>query len=311
MVNIYLSSTGQFYGRGIPEMLKDVQNISNEEVNQRLDAKAITLNPRFAVIEKSVLDPRDFEGGAGSVIRMRPQGGITDINNLFQRIDMGTIDRAAFIEPQEWERWAQERTSVNRITLGTSGQMRDTNQTLGGMELNRSASSDKFTFLGMLSENDFQYEVCRAYWKLIYQNYTPEDVALAIGEERARTFVPMTPEQVENGYQFYPVGVYSMENKALRQARLGDIRRQFLGAPWVDDLAFFEAELQNADEDPQKFKVQEAEAMQIMGKAQQMAAGMAQQVLSQRGAGVPQSSPQMPQESPVSVNGGSMSNVQP
>lgn len=273
----YFPVKGQFYAMGIPEMLKDVQSVTNESINQRLDNAIVSLLNVYAVIEKAVVDPKDFTLGPGSVLRMKAQEGIADIEKLFKRVDMGTLDRAAFIEPQEWERAAQERTSVNRQTLGTSDQVKDSNQTLGGQQLLLQATGDKMAYLGMLSECGFQYDVTHAFYKLIYQNYNPEDVALALGPERAARFIPMSPEQVENSYQYMTMGIFQMENKAQRQARLAAIREQFVGAPWMNDIAFFDAELITADEDPIKFRIPEAEAVQIMAKAEQMAVGMVEQ----------------------------------
>lgn len=280
----YFTVPGQFYGRGIPEMLKDVQDVSTETVCQRLDNGAISLNTMFAVIEKYVADPKDFVAGPGRVLRLKlPAGSASiDIRNVLMKLDMGQLDKAAFIEPQEWERAAQERTSINRVTMGTAGQVKDANETLGGMEMLRAASGDKMAYIGMLSEFDFQYEIFRAFWKLIYANYTQEDIAQAIGPERAQTVILMSPEQIESNYQYIPMGIFTMENKAQRQARLAAVREQYVGSPWLNDLAFFEAQLQSLDEDADMFKVPEAEAIQIQAKAQMMANGMVQQALMQK-----------------------------
>ena len=274
----YLPVALRFYARGIPEMLKDVQSVTNETINQRLDNGALTLKNFFAVIEKAVVDPKDFNIGNGSAIRFKAQDGISDVDQLFKKVDLGGMDRAAFIESQEWERAAQERTSINRQTLGTQGQVRDSNQTLGGQQLLLQATGEKLAFIGMLSEFDFQYDITRAYWKLIYQNYQPEDVAMAIGPERAATFIPMSPEQVENAYQYYPMGIFTQENKAQRQARLAQWDQQFGMMPWADRLQVARAELQSMDEEPEKFIIPEADAVQIIGKAQEMAQGMVQQL---------------------------------
>lgn len=271
----YMPISGSFYGRGIPEMLKDVQLVSSETINQRLDSGSIGLMQKFAVIEKALVDPKDLEENRNVVRLKQPTGiNITDVNQVFTRIDMGAPDRTSFVEPQEWERIAQERTSINRQTLGTAGQVKDANQTLGGQQLLLQATGDKMAFLGMLSEYDFQYEVTRAYWKLIYANYTLDDVSIAIGPERAQSFQFMSPEEVENSYQYYVMGIFTMENKAQRQARLAAIDAQFGAMPYFNRLEILKAELISADEDPNKFIVGEADAIQIQMKAEQMAQQM-------------------------------------
>ena len=277
----YMPVPGQFYGMGIPEMLKDVQLIVNETVCQRLDTGSIALSQKFAVIEKALFDPKDIDENRNT-IRLKNPSGINDIRQMMMRLDMGNVPTDAFIEPQEWERWAQERTSITRTTLGTAGQVKDANQTLGGMEMLKAASGDKMAYIGMLSEFDFQYEVNRAYWKNIYQNYNQEDVALAIGVERAQTFEFLTPEQVENAYQYIPTGIYTMENKAMRQARLAQWDQQFGMMPWANRLELARIELQAMDEDPDRLIVPEADAMQIVVKAEEMAQGMASQMIAQK-----------------------------
>lgn len=278
----YKTVAGQFYGRGIPERLKDVQLICNEEVNQRLDAKAIKLNPMFAVIEKAVVNTDDFVSKAGGTIRLNANafgGQPFSVNDAFREIEMGTIDRAAFIEPQEWERWAQEVTGANRTTLASRGPGGDANETLGGMRLLRDQAGEKLAYLGLVEEVSFFYDIYRAIWRLIYQNLTPEYVLQALGPEKAKTFIPLSPEEVENGYQYLPQGAYTMQSKGQRAMALGAIRQQYQGIPWLNDMAFFDKQLSSVDEDPGVYKVPEGEAAQIMQKAQQMAEPMAKKML--------------------------------
>lgn len=280
----YFPVAGQFYGRGIPEMLKDVQLVSSETINQRLDSGSVGLTQRFAVLEKSLVDSKDLEDGRKAVRLKAPNGVIiNDIKQVIGRLDMGGPDSSAFIEPQEWERVAQERTSITRATLGTSGQVKDANQTLGGQEMLKEASGDKLAFIGMLSEAGFIRRVTRIYLRLIYQNYTPEDYAEVLGPEAAMTFIPMIPEQAEAMYRFIPQGIYTMENKAMRQARLAQIDAQFGMMPYFNRLAILQTELQAADEDPAQFILGDAEAIQIMVKAKEMS--MAQQAQAEQEQG--------------------------
>lgn len=281
----YIPVALQFYGRGVPEMLKDVQLVSNEEVNQRLDAKSLTINPMSAVIEKAVLYPdKDLVSKPGGYVRLNANtfgGQPFSTDSVLRKMEMGDLPQAAFIEAQEWERWAKERTSANSATLASRGPGSDANETLGGMELLRDQANSKFAYIGMLMEFDFLYQVFRAYWKRIYENLDPQILVQALGEQRAATFQLMSPEQIDSDYQYIPQGIYEMENKLQRQAVLASIRQQFAGAPWLNDLAFFKKELQSANEDPSLYTFPEAEAVQIQFKAQLMAQQMAPQMAQQ------------------------------
>lgn len=275
----YMPVAGQSYGRGIPEMLKDAQLVASETVNQRLDAGSIGLMQKFAIIESALVDPKDVDENR-NVIRFKLPKGVDQANlsNFFQRIDMGGPDRTAFVEPQEWERIAQERTSVTRATLGTANQVNDSNRTLGGQEIQQGVTQDKMAFLAKLSEFGFQKRLSHRIWALIYQNYNPEDYVMALGPEKAAQLILMSPEQVAQNYRLIPKGVFEMENKARRQAQKVALQQQFGMMPWFNTLGNAKSQIADLGEDEDTYILPEADALQIASKAQEMAVGMAQQM---------------------------------
>lgn len=278
----YMPVAGQFYSRGIPEMLKDVQMIATETVCQRLDAGSIMLDPMFAIFSKFVEDPKDLEQSrAGGFVRLKvPVGSnIEDVGKVFARIDKGNIDRAAFVEPQEWERYGQQRTSITETQLGTEDN-RDT--TLGAQQIQQGVTGTKLTYLGMLSEYGFQEELTHAIVALIYKNYGPEDYMMALGPEKASQMEVMTPEQVALNFRIVPKGIFEMEKKGQRQAQIAALTQQFGMAPWFNVLGAAKAQIAAVDQDESIFILPEADAIQITTKAQQMAQGMAQQLVDQR-----------------------------
>lgn len=257
----YFPKNGAFYKRGVAEMLIDIQRIVNEVVNQRLDGGAILLNRSFGVIEQALTNPKqDLKQKPGQFIRFKqsalPQG---DIRGGLMELPMSdTPVRAGFSEVNEAERWAQERTSANRVTLGTAGLVRDANQTLGGQEILKESAGDKFSYIGLLMELSFLQNLFFQVWKITYANITPEDVENAIGPERAQKFILLSPEEIQRDYVYKPLGVFTMDNRGRRQAQVQSIREQFKGAPWIDDEAFFRKICQLADEDPDTFTLDES-----------------------------------------------------
>lgn len=249
----YIPVSGQFYGRGIPEALQDLQDVTNEGVNQRIDANARLINPKFAVVEKGLVDPRDIEDPYAA-IRLNDTY-VKDVRQAFAQVDFKPLDRAAYIDPQEMERYAQERTGANRVTIGTAGQVKDANQTLGGMELLKQAAGERFAFIGMLMEFSFMQSVFRAYWKQIYSHIDLEDIARVLGPERMMTFQLLSPEQIEQDLIFHPQGVFTQENKAMLQARISAIRQGYGMMPWFDHMAAFNKESQAADIAPDELKL--------------------------------------------------------
>lgn len=260
----YFPKNGSFYKRGVAEMLIDLQRITNEIVNQRLDSGSILLNRSFGVIEQALTNPKqDLKQKPGQFIRFKqsalPQG---DIRGGLMELSMNdTPVRAGFSEVNEAERWAQERTSANRVTMGTQGLVKDNNKTLGGQEIAREAAGDKFSYIGLMMELAFLQDLFLQVWKITYAHITPEDVENAIGPERAAKFILISPEEIQRDYVYKPLGVFTVDNKFKRQSALQAIRDQFKGMPIVNDEKFFDKIMQLADEDPDSFKYDESEIL--------------------------------------------------
>lgn len=278
----YMHVNGRFYARGIPEMIRHSQAVVNEVVNQRLDEGNLALNEKYGVIEKAILNPKELEeGGPGLIVRIdnRPLGPNGDVRQAIFPLGRPDVKRnAGFSEVYEWERIAQERTSANRVTLGTVGQVRDSNQTLGGQVLLKQQAGEKFAYIAMAQEFSFMAEVFSTFWKLIYRNLSPQDVIDAIGEERSSRFVPRSPEELQHSFRLEPQGIFEMENRAVLQAQLQSILAQFAAAPWVDHMAFFDQMAKNVNLDPDSLKIPQAEAADMVARAQMIANG----ILAQR-----------------------------
>lgn len=260
----YIPVAGQFYDRGVPEILKDIQDVISETVNQRIDNVALCLNKMFAVIEKALVDSRDLVSKPGQGIRLNAKalGPNGDVRNAILPLDFGDVTKSSYSDVLEFERYAQERTSANRVTLGTAGLVNDANQTLGGQELLKQAAGEKFAWIGMVMEFGALKKIFRKYWSLIYSNYQPQDVLVALGPERAMMFKMMSPEDVDMGYRYEPQGIFEMENKAVAQAMLQSVRQQFAGLPWIDDMAFFDKIVKKGGEDPTTLKLSPKEMQQ-------------------------------------------------
>lgn len=281
----YFPVNGRFYARGIPEMLRNPQQIVNEVVCQRLDEGNLALQEGVAVFEKALVNPEDLlSGGPGMVLRIDKKaiGPNGDVRNAIFPLGRPDVKiNAGFTEVHEWERMAEGRTSANRVVVGNADRYQGANRTLGGQQLLKQTAGEKFAYIAMLQEFTWLKRILRAYWELIYSNAKAEDIVAALGMERAQTFQLMTPEEIELSYKYEPKGIFEREAKATLQARLAALHEQFKGAPWIDNLAFFDQEAKSFNLDPARLKVPQAEAMEIQAKAQMMAEPMAKQMVAQ------------------------------
>lgn len=267
----YFPKNGDAYGLGVPEMLETPQAVINEIVNQRLDNGAQSLNHHFAVIEKALVNPKqDLKSSSGMVLRLDSKyvpSGVAA--NAIAEIPISDIpSKAGFSEVNEWERFAQDRTSNNRIMQGSTGSaVTNGTKTLGEQQLLMEAAGAKFSYVGLMMELAFSQDFFHGIWKTVYANIDPQDIEDSIGPERAQSFILITPEEIMRDYIYKPLGVFTMENKNMRQTRLIQIRKEFIGAPWIDDEKFYDAICRTADEDGDMFKKTDNQIMQDQASA--------------------------------------------
>ncbi len=250
----FMPVADRFYGRGISEMLEDYQEIINETVNQRNDNIALVLNRMFGIIERAIVDPADLVSKPGGIIKLDGKL-VKNVNEAIMPIEFPDITTSAYKEVQELERYAQERTSANRVTLGTNGLVGDQNRTATGLEILRQSAGEKFAYVGMMMEFSYLSQIFRAFWKNLYANLQPDDIIDALGPERAKTFKLLTPEQIEKDYIYEPQGIFTMENRTLTAQRLQGIYSQFVQEPWLDQMAFFDKECKASSLDPDTLKL--------------------------------------------------------
>jgi hypothetical protein len=250
--------TGEPYGKGVIEMILDEQDEINELRNLRVDNVNMIMNKMMAVFEKAIVNRKDFISQPGGVVRLKDQvfaNGEPDIRKVITPIEFPDVAQSSFRETMEIERQIQERTGASRVTLGSSSQVRDTNQTLGGMELLKQMLNERIAAYGMTIEQEFLIEAARRTYALIYQNLNPMDMKPILGEApvqigmiqpppppppppgmppmpqappiphmipRYLAFVFVPPEVVDSSYRFKPMGIFSMENKIVKSAQVMD-----------------------------------------------------------------------------------------
>lgn len=231
--------TGEPYGKGIIEMILDEQDEINELRNLRVDNVNMIMNKMMAVFEKAIVNRKDFISQPGGVIRLKDQVS-DDIRKVITPLEFPDVSQSSFRETMEIERQIQERTGASRVTMGSSSMVRDTNQTLGGMELLKQMFNERVAAYGMLIESEFLIESAERTYSLIYQYLGPEDMKTILGTNpvpiadnpmnpmqpitvpRFMAWASVPPEMVKTSYRFKPMGIFSMENKIVKSAQVMD-----------------------------------------------------------------------------------------
>ncbi len=251
--------TGETYGKGIPEILFDDQDEINESGNLGIDNMNLVLNKMIVINESALVNPeQDLVSKPGGEIRLKNQ--IDDVRKAVMPLEFPDLAHSFFEHRFNIERMVQEKTGANRVTLGSSGIVKDSNQTLGGMELLKQMFNERIAAQGMVMEDDFIIRAAERIYGLIYQNLQPEDLKQILGEEpieigtmpsppppppppgmpplpqlppqplmvpRYMAFAFVPPEIVANSYKFKPMGIFSLENKVVKSAQFMDWYKTF------------------------------------------------------------------------------------
>lgn len=248
--------TGETYDKGVCEMIGDDQDYANEIVNQRLDNVNLILNKGIAVIESALVNSEtDTKVTPGWILRLKQT--MDDVRKTFVPIDFPDVTQSAYRETLEIERRVQETTGANRVTLGSSGLVKDTNQTLGGMELLKQMFNERVAAYGLVIESDYLLKAACKIYGLIYQELNQQEMRYILGEDpvtigaqinpmtgqpvvtqvpRYLAFAFVPPEELNRSYQFKAMGVFSMENKVVKSAQVMDLIKMSMGDPRFDRI---------------------------------------------------------------------------
>jgi hypothetical protein len=253
--------TGQTYGMGVCDLIGDDQPLSNEIISSRIDNLNLILHKGVAVVENGLVNAdEDMVVKPGWVLRFKQM--VDDVRKFFVPIEFQDVTASAYRENIEVGLRVQEKTGANKVTLGTSSQVTDTNQTLGGMELLKQMFNERIAALGMVIESSFLVVSAKKTYGCIYQRFAsdPEGLRYILGDDlvtigelpnpmgpdfppvphqvpRYLAFAFVPPEVVNNAYIYKPMGIFSMENKIVKSAQVMDMIKLNMGNPGFDTQA--------------------------------------------------------------------------
>jgi len=254
IVKVDYIRTGEPYGKGVIELILDEQDEINEIRNQRVDNVNLIMNKMIAVFEKAIVNRKDLNSQPGGIVRIKDQVS-DDIRKVLTPLEFPDVSSSAYKETMEIERQIRDRTGANTVASASAVGPKDSNQTLGGMELMKQMFNERLAAYGMIIESQFLTEACERIYSLIYGNLQPEDMKAILGDTpvqigmlqpppppppmpgqmplppappiphmvpRYLAFVFVPPEMVAESYRFRPMGIFSMENKIVKSAQVMD-----------------------------------------------------------------------------------------
>ena len=115
--------------------------------------------------------------------------------------------------------------------MGTTGAVRDSNQTLGGQELNKQAAFERFTFYAYIIGCTANVKTAKKLMELSYLYRTPDSLKRILGEQpieilpgevvaKYMAYNQLPPHELELDYDFIFTDVFKAENKSQKMSGL-------------------------------------------------------------------------------------------
>lgn len=212
---------GATYGKGLGEILEGIQEEMNEIHNQRLDNHNLIMNKMLAILEDAIVDPDELVSQPGGIIRIQMRADDKDIKKAIMPIDFPDLGISSYRETQELSAEAQDVSSVTKLTLGTTG--KELNQTLGGMELLRQSSNDRFLIYSYLMARKTIIPIAEKTLQLVYQYRSKESIKRILGNApieympglivaKYKLWKDLPPHELLQNYDIVPADVFGDEN---------------------------------------------------------------------------------------------------
>lgn len=229
----YIRIPGVWWGIGPAELMIGLQIEKNEMVNTGSDQTNLSLNKIIAVIKDKV-NKDDWQ-------RLKSQPGglwlfenIQRVEDAFKVIEFPDIGRDWYMKINMIDQAIQETTAANKSTVGAGGgEDQAGGSTFRGQLLNKQTSSERFMMYARTLESLGIADIYKKMYQRIYQFKSYESVAAVIGQERAKKFEFIPPEQLETAASLVPLGVMTMETKGVKLAQMGEWVKLFGTQPWA------------------------------------------------------------------------------
>jgi hypothetical protein len=295
--DVYIRVPGQFDGVGALELMIGLQIEVNEGVNCRQDEINLKLNSPTAVLKDAVAegDWNNLVNGPGALWGF---SNVDDIRKAFQKIELDGNLTDSWRSTQMIMQEIQEVTAAVKATVGAGGADDEAGGgTFRGQLLNKQVASERFIMYARTSEIMGLAQAYRKMYQRIYQFKSYEEVSAILGDERAKRFEFVAPEQLEKMAKLVPMGVTNMENKGVKLAQMAEQFKMFSGQPWFKPVEHARRMMVVGGDDPDMSIMSDEELAQYNEMKRQLI-GQAQM-----GPGGPQDGPPNgPPSSPVAGN---------
>lgn len=231
----YMSIPGDWDGIGPAELIIHLQIEKNELVNTALDNVNIMLNKISAVLKDKV--PKDcwdrLVSKPGAIWLFE---NTDDVRRVMMPIEFNNLLRDIYMAINMVDAAIQEVTGAVKATIGSGGGADEAGGgTFRGQLMNKQVATEKFMLYARTLESSSLCEMWRKLYQRIYQYKSYESVEKVLGQSRFSKFEYIPPEELDAVADLVPLGVMTMETKAVKVAQMAEFGKQYQGRPWFKE----------------------------------------------------------------------------
>ena len=221
----YVPLTNEFYGIGIPEIVKDLQDELNTTRNMRIDYNAMCLRRMWKIRRGCGLTPNDLIWKQGGVLQVDDMDDILEIN-------VQPLPASAFSNEDVIKQDMRDATGVHDIILGLA-QADETATTTMTKDNN---ASIRFKFFIEAVVDDMLLPIVTKMLSMDTEFLDQARIIRLIDDAgQAGELLAILPEELGNDYDFYYVGssVEPMANKELNKNKMIEAYQLAMANPVV------------------------------------------------------------------------------
>jgi len=228
----YVKIPTDWWGIGPAEMMLWLQIEKNELVNTALDNVNIILNKVIAILKDKV------PTNTWDRLKSEPGGmwlfeNTDDIRKVMMPVEFGNLLKDIYMMIEMVDNAIQEVTGAVKATIGVGGAQEEAGGgTFRGQLMNKQIATDRFMLYARTLEGGGMLDCFRKFYQRIYQYKTYESVSKILGKEAFKDFEFIPPEELDEVSNLTPMGVLSLENRAVKPGMMLNFDKAFANEPW-------------------------------------------------------------------------------
>lgn len=193
------------FNRGIPEIIRPIQNTMDWLLNTHFYNVRASLNNQFIIDPSKVIVTDAEDGGPGFIYRLRPEAYGSDIKSFFHQVPVQDVTMQHMVDMQNMFGIGEKVMGINDQMFGAMSGGRKTAtevRTSTGFGVNRQKTQAEFMSAAgfsphaqMLVQNSQQYYDGGAKLKIV------GDLAQLAGPQ----FLMVTPDMIAGSFDFVPI----------------------------------------------------------------------------------------------------------